>query len=238
MKILAIDTSNQTLAIGIMEDQKVLGHLQTTINKNHSVTLMPAVASLVEQVGLQPKDFNRIVVAEGPGSYTGLRIGVTTAKTLADTLNCELVGISSLKTIAANCRGRKEWIVPLFNARRQNVYVGAYQWQADELVNVLPDQHMPLADLLEKLKGQAVYFVGEDVQTFHGEITAILPEARINALPEWNIPSGVVLASLGLKANSVENVHGFLPAYLKLVEAEEKWLETHEAGVESYVEKI
>lgn len=238
MKIIAMDTSNQTLAIGITEDQKVLGQLQTTINKNHSVTLMPAVASLVEQVGLKPQDFNRIVVAEGPGSYTGLRIGVTTAKTLADTLNCELVGISSLKTIAANCRGRQEWIVPLFNARRQNVYAGAYQWQGEELVAVLPDQHISLAELLEKLKGQSVYFVGEDVAAFRGEITAVFPEATINPVPEWDYPNGVVLANLGLREAPVKNIHGFLPAYLKLVEAEEKWLETHEAGVESYVEKI
>lgn len=238
MKILAIDTSNQTLAIGVTEDQKVLGHLQTTINKNHSVTLMPAVASLVERVGLTPQALDRIVVAEGPGSYTGLRIGVTTAKTLADTLNCDLVGISSLKVLAANCQGRQEWIVPLFNARRQNVYAGAYQWQGEALVSMIPDQHLALADLLEKLKGETVYFVGEDVQTFHGEITAVFPEAAINQISEWNYPNGIVLANLGLKEKNIENIHGFLPSYLKLVEAEEKWLETHEAGVESYVEKV
>ena len=81
MKILALDTSNQTLAIGIMEDHKILGQLQTTLNKNHSTTLMPALEDLTQKIGIKPSDFDRIVVAQGPGSYTGLRIGVTTAKT-------------------------------------------------------------------------------------------------------------------------------------------------------------
>lgn len=238
MKILAMDTSNQTLAIGVTEDQQVLGQLQTTINKNHSVTLMPAVVSLVEQVGLQPSDFDRIVVAQGPGSYTGLRIGVTTAKTLAATLACELVGVSSLKVLAANCRGRKEWIVPIFNARRQNVYAGAYQWQAGELINVLPDQHLSLVDLFEKLNGQAVYFVGEDTQVFQTEIANAFGEEAINSVVEWNYPNGIVLALLGATEKKVENSHGFSPAYLKLVEAEEKWLETNEVGDERYVEKM
>ncbi|GGI65963.1 tRNA (adenosine(37)-N6)-threonylcarbamoyltransferase complex dimerization subunit type 1 TsaB [Enterococcus alcedinis] len=240
MKILSIDTSNQTLAIGVMDDQRVLGQIQTTINKNHSVTLMPAVELLVQKVGLKPKDFDRIVVAQGPGSYTGLRIGVTAAKTLADTLKIELVGISSLKTIAANCIGRSEWIVPIFNARRQNVYAGAYEWQAGVLVNVLPDQHLSLENLLEKLAGRAVYFVGEDVEVFREAILVDFPETAINQNPAWNYPNGITLAALGAKEQPVDNIHDFLPEYLKLVEAEENWLatQTQQAGVESYVEKV
>ena len=163
MKILAIDSSNQTLAIGLMEDQTVLGQIQTTMNKNHSTALMPALADLTAKVGLAPSDLDRIVVAQGPGSYTGLRIGVTTAKTLADTLKIELVGVSSLKTIAANCVGITGWIVPLFNARRKNVYAGVYQWVDGKLQTVMADQHIALGELLTRLEDQNVYFVGVDV---------------------------------------------------------------------------
>lgn len=240
MKILAIDTSNQTLAVGIMDGQQVLGQIQTTINKNHSVTLMPAVELLTQKVGFKSKDFERIVVAQGPGSYTGLRIGVTAAKTLANTLKIELVGVSSLKVIAANCIGQKGWIVPLFNARRKNVYAGAYEWQAGKFVNVLPDQYLALSDLIEKLAGQDVYFVGEDVQVFHEDLVEAFSEAAINQIPEWNYPNGVTLASLGAKEQPVANIHAFLPEYLKLVEAEENWLATQpqQVRVESYVEKV
>ncbi|HIY57514.1 MAG TPA: tRNA (adenosine(37)-N6)-threonylcarbamoyltransferase complex dimerization subunit type 1 TsaB, partial [Candidatus Tetragenococcus pullicola] len=95
MKVLAFDTSNMTMAVGLMEDQKVLATIQTMTNRTHSKTLMPAIQNLMTQVGWVPTDIDRVVVAKGPGSYTGLRIAVTTAKTLADTLSCELVGISS-----------------------------------------------------------------------------------------------------------------------------------------------
>lgn len=107
MKILAIDTSNQTMAVAVTDDNRLLGQLQTTVNKNHSKTLMPAIETLMKELELTPQELDRIVVAQGPGSYTGLRIGVTTAKTLANTLKTELVGISSLKTIAGNCYGQK-----------------------------------------------------------------------------------------------------------------------------------
>ena len=238
MKILAMDTSNQTMAVAVVADQQLLGQMQTTVNKNHSKSLMPAIESLMNEVALTPKELTRIVVAQGPGSYTGLRIGVTTAKTLADTLKIDLVGVSSLKVLAANCIGRTEWIVPLFDARRKNVYAGAYQWRAGELVNVLPDQHIALTDLLQLLKGQSVYFVGEDLQKFQLEIAEALPEAVCNAVLTWNYPNGAVLAELGAQAATVSAIHPFLPQYLKRVEAEEKWLATHTDEEASYVEKI
>ncbi|MBT1022459.1 tRNA (adenosine(37)-N6)-threonylcarbamoyltransferase complex dimerization subunit type 1 TsaB, partial [Enterococcus faecium] len=105
MITLGIDTANQTLAIGVVEDEQILGQIQTNIKRNHSVTLMPAIDQLFADLQISPKDIDRIAVSDGPGSYTGLRIGVTTAKTIAYTLDKELVGVSSLKTIAANCIG-------------------------------------------------------------------------------------------------------------------------------------
>ncbi|MBM7708322.1 tRNA (adenosine(37)-N6)-threonylcarbamoyltransferase complex dimerization subunit type 1 TsaB [Enterococcus lemanii] len=238
MKILALDTSNQTLAIGIMEDHKILGQLQTTLNKNHSTTLMPALEDLTQKISIKPSDFDRIVVAQGPGSYTGLRIGVTTAKTLADTLKIELVGVSSLKTLAANCVGVTGWIVPIFNARRQNVYAGVYQWLDGQLQTIVADQHLSFEQLCEKLQDQSVYFVGVDVADFQAEIQKKLPKAQINTIPAWQYPNGITLAQLGALAQPEKDIHAFLPDYLKLVEAEENWLATHEAGAESYVEKI
>ncbi|HPJ00144.1 MAG TPA: tRNA (adenosine(37)-N6)-threonylcarbamoyltransferase complex dimerization subunit type 1 TsaB, partial [Enterococcus sp.] len=210
MKILAIDTSNQTMAVAVTDDNRLLGQLQTTVNKNHSKTLMPAIETLMKELELTPQELDRIVVAQGPGSYTGLRIGVTTAKTLANTLKTELVGISSLKTIAGNCYGRKEWIVPLFDARRQNVYAGVYQWQNGQLVNVLADRHIALTTLLAQLEGHEVYFVGEDVQKFQEIIIETLPNAICNSIISWNYPSGVILSELGRQAPAVAS-HPFLP---------------------------
>lgn len=238
MKVLAMDTSNQTMAIAVMEDQTILGQIQTMVNKTHSKTLMPAIDYLMKSVSLTPADLDRIAVAQGPGSYTGLRIGVTTAKTLASTLSIELVGVSSLKTIAANCMKEPGWIVPLFDARRKNVYAGAYQWQDNELVNVLADQHLPLDKLLALLKDQPCYFVGADVKKFQDVIAKSLPFAKINSIEQWNYPNAIVISQLAQKEEPVVDIDRFLPNYLKRVEAEEKWLENHQNEEEDYVEKI
>ena len=83
MKVLAFDTSSKALSLAILEDKQLLAETTINIKKNHSITLMPAIDFLMGSLDLTPKDLDRIVVAEGPGSYTGLRIAVATAKTLA-----------------------------------------------------------------------------------------------------------------------------------------------------------
>lgn len=239
MRLLAIDTSNQTLSIGVCEENKILGQYTTTVKKNHSLTLMPALTELMKNLDLSPKDIDRFVVAEGPGSYTGLRIGVTTAKTLAYTLKKELVGVSSLRTVAANCVGIDGLIIPLFDARRKNVYTGAYEIVDGNLISRIKDQHISIEEWLHQLiKYPALYFVGADTEVFRGEIEAFLPHAKINAVPQWQIPSATVLAELGRTADIVTDIHNFLPNYLKRVEAEENWLKNHTPQDENYVEKI
>ena len=239
MRILAIDTSNQTLTIAVNEEQRLLGEYTITVKRNHSLTLMPAIERLMQEVGLTPKELDRIVVAQGPGSYTGLRIGVTTAKTLAYTLNKELVGVSSLKTVAANCITINSIIVPLFDARRNNVYTGAYKMEAGQLQTIIAEQHIALADWLNQLADyENVFFVGTDVEKFQEQIHHTLPTAEINRIAHWQIPHGAVLAELGSKAEVIAEPHHFLPNYLKRVEAEENWLKENQPEVENYVEKI
>lgn len=240
MITLGIDTANQTLAIGVVEDEQILGQIQTNIKRNHSVTLMPAIDQLFADLQISPKDIDRIAVSDGPGSYTGLRIGVTTAKTIAYTLDKELVGVSSLKTIAANCIGVDNIIVPMFDARRKNVYAGAYRWKENRLETVLEDVHISASDLFTQLQklNEAIYFVGSDCHKFFSEIKEILPSAMINTVPAWDIPSGVTVAQLGALVEPVAEKQAFLPRYLKRVEAEEKWLETHTPGDEVMLKKF
>ncbi|EOL43335.1 tRNA (adenosine(37)-N6)-threonylcarbamoyltransferase complex dimerization subunit type 1 TsaB [Enterococcus caccae] len=239
MRILAIDTSNQTLAVAVCEENKIIGQYTITVKRNHSLTLMPTITRLMKDVGLSPTDIDRIVVAQGPGSYTGLRIGVTTAKTLAYTLKKELVGISSLKTLAANCIKSKGMIIPIFDARRNNVYTGAYKYVDGVLTTIIADQHIGMDTWLEQLKEfDHVYFVGEDVEKFRVQIESTIPKAEICNIPQWQIPNASILAELGRLAEPELDIHHFLPNYLKRVEAEENWLKEHTPEVEHYVEKI
>ena len=146
MKLLAFDTSSKALSVAILEDETLLAETTLTIKKNHSITLMPVIDFLMQQIDLTPKDLDRIVVAEGPGSYTGLRIAVATAKTLAHTLGIELVGVSSLLALVPD--DLEGLVVPVMDARRNNVYAGFYQ--EDQLV--APEGHFPFEEVLEQVQ--------------------------------------------------------------------------------------
>ena len=168
MKILAIDTSNQPLSVAVLEDGNLLSQATCTKTKNHSVKLLPLIERLMEDARLKPCELDRIVVAKGPGSYTGLRIGVATAKTLAYTLDKELAGVSSLEVLAAAFpKTEKSVLVPLFDARRGNVFAGAYRYDEKGLLQtVMSDRHIAVADLCEEFASQNVIFVGRDAQAY------------------------------------------------------------------------
>ncbi|MGY3749548.1 tRNA (adenosine(37)-N6)-threonylcarbamoyltransferase complex dimerization subunit type 1 TsaB [Vagococcus acidifermentans] len=241
MKVLTIDTSNQLMAVGIGIDRQLIGSYVSS-SKNHSVTLMPAIDFLMKEAGWQPQEIERIIVAKGPGSYTGLRIGVTTAKTLAWTLDAELLAVSSLAVLAANTDSAAEdvLIVPLMDARRKNIYTGAYQWQQGQLVNVLPDRHVSLAEWLQLLKKQpvdSVRFIGRDAPQFAGDILLDFPADSLPNQTVLHQVQPVSMLELADDAEVVANIGGFTPEYLKRVEAEEKWLEGHHEELTSYVER-
>lgn len=240
MKLLAIDTSNQAMSIAVMENEKLIGELTTNLKRNHSERLMPAIDALMTELGLDIQEIERVAVAKGPGSYTGLRIGVTTAKTLAWTLNKELVGVSSLKVLAGNVSLTDQYIVPIMDARRGNLYTGLYQYREGVLVEAEPDTHISAdkwAEHLSKKEGQFI-LVGEDYSKHQETFEKQLAERVSIALPQQHVPKASVLGILSLSSD-VEEVHTFTPNYLKLAEAEENWQEAHPDLVEeNYVEKI
>jgi tRNA threonylcarbamoyl adenosine modification protein YeaZ len=242
MLVLAMDTSNQALSVALVRDDALLAETTINIRKTHSESLMPAIENLMAAASIEPADVDRFVVAQGPGSYTGIRIAVTTAKTFAWTLKKELVGISSLAVVASNAQ-TTGLIVPLFNARRNAVFTGAYRWQAGQLVNVLPDRHQDLTSLLSELASQTapVMFVGTDVPLFQDQIQAALGD-QAQFVSGWTaLPQARQLALLGEQAQPVANIHRFAPNYLRQTEAEVNWLKQHPTaskGHEPYVEEI
>ena len=227
MKVLAFDTSSKALSLAILEDKQVLAETTINIKKNHSITLMPAIDFLMASLDWTPKDLDRIVVAEGPGSYTGLRIAVATAKTLAHTLNIELVGMSSLLALVP--RQQEGLLVPLMDARRNNVYAGFYE----NAKPVMPEAHLSFAEVLEKVKdAEQVTFVGE-VGPFVEQIQEQLPQASY----QKTLPNAANLA-LWAWDKKADSLHDFVPNYLKRVEAEENWLKNHTESGESYIKRL
>ena len=227
MKIAAFDTSSKALSLAILEDKQVLAETMINIKKNHSITLMPAIDFLMASLDLTPKDLDRIVVAEGPGSYTGLRIAVATAKTLAHTLKIELVGVSSLQALVPE--QAEGLVIPIMDARRNNVYAGFYE----NAKPVMAEAHLSFAEVLEKVKdADQVTFVGE-VRSFVEQIQEHLPQANY----QETLPNAANLA-LWAWDKKADSLHDFVPNYLKRVEAEENWLKNHTESGESYIKRL
>lgn len=242
MKVLAIDTSNKTMSVALADESGIIGEITSNANQNHSVQLMPAIEKIMQDHGWIPSDLTKVVIAKGPGSYTGVRIGVTVAKTLAWTLGIDLVGLSSLEAIALNMVEFNGYIAPIFDARRGQVFTALFKSEAGTLSRVEEDRLRMANEWANELKdlGQQVLFVGVDVPVHEVVISQILGQKAFFESGEKALPSAGKLALTGMYLPR-EDVHHFVPNYARLAEAETNWLEaqkvTSSIAVESHGEK-
>lgn len=242
MNILSLDSSSWALAVGLTEGEHLLGEMNTLQKKNHSLRLMPAVEQLLVQLALEPAYVQAIAVGYGPGSYTGVRIGVTTAKSLAWSLNIPLVGLSSLHIMAQNNVHFSGLIWPLIDARRNQVYAGCYQYHQDQQVTVQirEDELLSIDTLLEQVKQTQgpCLFMGTGARLHETTIQQQLGERAVLAPLEQDYPRGSVMGLLAWRLffkheqlspsiraiGQQDHIHHFVPQYLQLAEAEKKWL--------------
>lgn len=224
MHILAMDTSNLPLSVAVITPERVLGELTLNVERNHSIKLMPAIRSLLADVRLSAQEIDLFVVARGPGSYTGVRIGVTTAKSMAWAVDKPLVGVSSLQVLAHAVPYFDGLIVPLFDARRERFYIGAYAWQDGGLIEVVAEQVLHRDELVRLLtaRGDGVVFVGADVAAARAYLTEALG-VRAHFVPmTHSLPRAAHVAQLGYAryVAGAREVLAFVPTYLQATEAE------------------
>ena len=153
MRILALETSAKAVSAAITEDGRVLASGYQDTGLTHSRTLMPIVEHLFQNTGLSPESVDAIAVAVGPGSFTGVRIGVSAAKGLAFALDKPAVGVSTLAAMARNAAFAGGLIVCAMDARRQQVYNALFAAEDGVLTRLTPDRAVSLADLAEELRG-------------------------------------------------------------------------------------
>ena len=229
MNVLTIDTSTNVLGVAVANEKGIIGEQITFTKRNHSVRAMPSIEAILKECGLKPGDLNKIVVAKGPGSYTGVRIGVTIAKSLAWSLGIELTGISSLEALALNGRYFNGLVCPLFDARRGQVYTSLFKWNNGILTRLEEDQNVLAVDWAKHLQSynQPVLFIGNDTPLHIDTFIEILDDQAVMAplAMQHARPGELALYGMNLPA---EEVHSFVPNYVRLAEAEAKWLEAQE----------
>lgn len=221
MNILAIDTSNQVLGVAIMQNGKLVAEFITNINKDHSSRLMPAIVDVMDKVNLAPEQLDEIVVANGPGSYTGTRIGVTTAKTMAWALDIPIYAVSSLKTAAYNGVLFNGYICAFFDARRKTVFTSLFKSENNVLESVIDEQNVLMEDWLERLKNlnEKVLFISPHMDVFEEMIKKKINSDAIILENPLHIPKPSNLLILK-KHESITPAHQINPEYLRITEAE------------------
>lgn len=229
MKILAIDTSTSVMGIALMDEKKVYAEVSTNLKINHSIRLMPAIDQMFTEVNWLPSDIDLIAVAKGPGSYTGVRIGVTTAKTFAWSLNVPLVGISTLEAMAYSHSHFGGLLSPLLDARRGQVYTGLYKNNDNKNSIIESERIILLTDWLNIItkKNQEILFVGDDIEVHKDLLKSIGSVAKFSE-QAFNIPRASIIGNIAL--NKYENgfsedIFSFAPTYLQLAEAEKKLMD-------------
>lgn len=234
MNILAFDTASSSGAVAIMKDGVIIAHTQLNIGLTHSEQLLPAVDDLMNLTGLRPAQLDAIAITQGPGSFTGLRIGFSTAKGMALGLKKPLIPVPTLDVLAQNGAGITGLIVPIMNARRKQVYTAVYRSDGHSITRESDYQAIAVSDLLQELRTVAgepmVYFTGDGVDVFAETIAEDLGERAIFAQGCRRYVCADALAILAEQAAPAwADRHGMRaePIYLRESEAVIKWQEAH-----------
>lgn len=207
MKLLYIDTSSSYLYTAIVEDDKLLIELKKEFGQNLSQEALPNIVSMFEKINLNPKNINKIIVVNGPGSFTGIRIGITIAKVYAWSLDIPITTITSLEAMMLSS-DNISYHVPIIDARRGYVYGAIYD---DKNKQILKPQHIKIDDLELKLKDITNYtIITNDTVEIAGKKEEYNP--NILKIVEY------------FKSKEEINPHAVNPEYLKLTEAEESKL--------------
>lgn len=199
MKYLFIDTSSSFLNIALISDSNILfKHIEETKN-DMSSKIVDVIDKKLKELNISIKEINKIFVVNGPGSFTGVRIGVTVAKVIAWALKIQVVPVSSLEFLASTSTNKK-YIVPMIDARRGNVFSAIYD---SNLNNILNDQMISLEEIKNHLT------VDHEIISYDHIESSIKPEPDvIKIIEKYKDSNGI-------------NPHKLVPNYLKLTEAEE-----------------
>ena len=202
MNILAIDTSAVTASAAVMRDGVIAGQVSFTNGLTHSQTIMPMVDYVLKGAGLSATDIDLFAVSNGPGSFTGLRIGVGTAKGLAYACNKACVGVSTLLALAHNIASTDRLIVPIMDARRSQVYTAAYRYSGEKIVEVTVPTAMGIEELCSGLTGEVI-FVGDGVATYRDRIAGLMGERAFFAPAQLCLQSAASVCAAAINAEPV-----------------------------------
>ena len=225
MKILALDSSGVVASVAVADENNIISEFTVNNKQTHSQTLLPMIDEAVKMSGVALEEIDAVAVASGPGSFTGLRIGASTAKGLGLALKKPLVPVPTLEGLAYRCALCEGLVCPLMDARRNQVYTGIYRAKPDGVQTVIGQQAVDIHEILEKAAAthEKITFLGDGVSVhrktiekeFSGEYQ-IAPEHLMKQ-------SAAAVAALGIiyyYDGKYETAAEHKPVYLRKSQAE------------------
>lgn len=206
MKYLYIDTTSNYLYTGVVDNETLLCERKIRFDKELSTMALTTIVSMLEEKKIKPNDINKIILVNGPGSFTGCRIGITIAKTYAWSLNIPITTITSLEAMAL-ANGDYDFYVPIIDARRDYVFAGIYDKDNNQIMKNQYIKKSVLETAINNMSDNFTYITNDEID---------INGSKIKYDPN--------ILSIVLKYKDKENVnpHGIDAEYLKLTEAEEK----------------
>ncbi len=229
MRILAIDTSTMLGGIAIMDESLLIAESRLNVRSTHSERLMTEIEHCLKQSGIKISDIDVFAVAAGPGSFTGLRIGLSTVKGFYYATGKPIVSVPTLEALAWNFPYSKYPVCTMLDARKKEVYAALFKWEEGNFIRLINETSAKpeefARDALRVTHDDKFIFAGEGSALYRDKIIEVMGEKAIFASPEKTVPSPANVAVLGLKkakAGEFSEPISLIPIYIRKSEAEIK----------------
>ena len=224
MKILAIEASTKTGSCAVFADEGLIGELTINTDATHSEKLMPAIISLMGSLQLTFKDLNGLAVSIGPGSFTALRIAISTAKGIALAANIPLIGIPTLEALAEKVSDFGSVICPFLDARKKEVYFALYSRNKNGTLEQLKEETVSTVEqMCEKIKTKTI-FTGNGIEVYGKKIKELLKEKAFFISKANSLPTASTVAEIGhrmlINGDYPKDLSSLKPIYLRSSDAE------------------
>ena len=235
MNLLAIDASGVAGSVAYIKAGKLVGEYYFCDKLTHSQTIMPMLEHMKSLIGIDLEEVDAVAVTAGPGSFTGLRIGVTAAKALALALEVPIVGVPTLDVIARAMYFTDYYICPIMDARRNQVYTALYKWCEETLERLTEHMATDMTEYLESLGAYEgkIIFLGDGVSVHKEHIKEVLGDRAVFAPSFCNLQHASVLGVIAeelYKEGKAEDASTFVPMYLRKSQAEREKEEREKHG--------
>ena len=227
MLVLSVDSSYSTATCALIKDDKILAEINLNDKKQHSIILMRLIDSILKEYEIDINDIDAFIISRGPGSFTGLRIGMATLKGLAFASKKPLISVSTLDALAYNSISFQGIICPIMDALRDNIYTCLYKNENNNLTPLIKEQCLNINELVTILKEQTlpIIFVGDGVAKHKEFLKENIPNSFF-APNHSNFPKASSVGELGIKKINdgvIENIDSINPIYLRKSQAEREY---------------